>query len=243
MMYMKKLTKKAKKQIEKDYGSYSAHIIAYIDEMLAIRNQIEKAICYNHEGKMDGMISLSTSPLLNKYCQLRRKNKATICSDCFSFALNEIRDSLKQKLKRNTVLLTSRIYPISFFPILNVRFFRLESFGDLNNEIQLINYFRLCEANTDVGFSLWTKNLFILRRVRKLGYKKPKNLIIIFSSPIKNREIKIDLDPWIDKYFTVFTKDYVKDHGIKINCGKLHCLTCLKCYKHNKIKYIRELLK
>ena len=152
--YKKKLTKKDEKEIIKIYGDYSDHVLCYYNEMLRIRNLIDQAICRNHDGKMLGMVSLSSSPLLNRFCILRRNNPLTICFDCFSYNLNELRKSLRDKLARNTELLTDRIYPISFFPILNVRFFRLEAFGDLNNEIQLINYFRLCEANTDVSFSL-----------------------------------------------------------------------------------------
>ena len=39
-------------------------------------------ITVKHNDKMDGLASLSTSPLCNKNCVERAKNKRTICSKC-----------------------------------------------------------------------------------------------------------------------------------------------------------------
>lgn len=243
MLYTKKkVTKRDRRDLEKTYGRFSDHIISYVEEMIRVRSLIDKAICRNHEGKMEGMLSLSTSPLMNQYCVKRRKVDSMICSHCFSCALGEQRTTLKEKLKRNTKILTEKIYPIEFFPTLNVLFFRLESFGDLNNATQLINFFHLCLRNPLVRFTLWTKNTFILKKVRKLGYSKPKNLIIIQSSFYLNKVDPIR-DQWVDKVFTVFDKVYAAEHNIAINCGARHCLSCETCYTDNDTIYINELLK
>lgn len=95
----------------------------------AVRN----ALCVNHQGKMSGMQSLSTSPLANEHCIRRRANGDTICAECFSYSYNEIREALREKLVRNTDLLTKEVIPVEEMPIVNVVYFRLEAFGDLNN--------------------------------------------------------------------------------------------------------------
>lgn len=208
---------------------------------------LANAICYNHQGKMEGMLSLSTSPLQNPYCVARRNIKGSICEKCFSFALNGMkgREKFKEKLLRNTVLLCETLYPVDVWPLLNVRFFRLESFGDLQNTIQVKNYFNLCRRNPHATFALWTKNPLIIRRALLEGAKKPRNLIIIFSSCMINRAVDIDVVkrvfPFVDKIFTVYDKEHAKDANI--NCGANHCLSCLRCYKKNSENVINEKLK
>ena len=75
-----------------------------------------------------------------------------------------------------------------------------------------------------------------------MGYEKPKNLIIIQSSFFLNIVDPIK-DMWVDKVFTVFTKEFAIVHDIKINCGARHCLSCQTCYTNNDTIYINELLK
>lgn len=210
---------------------------------------IEKAITWNHGGKMEGMISLSTSPLVNEYCRKRSENDKLVCKHCFSMNLQKMRKELREKLLRNTDLLTSVIVPVDEMPLLNVAYFRLESFGDLQpgrkGEIQITNYFNLCNKNKHVSFALWTKNPFVIAAAIKNGLKKPGNLIVIYSSPCLNTQIDIEklvkVYPFIDKVFTVYDKDHAGN--VEINCGANHCMSCLKCYKKRTTKIIREKLK
>lgn len=206
---------------------------------------IEKAICWKHEGKMSGMISLSTSPLKNAHCIKRASNPNMICSHCYSMNLNKMRKSLKEKLIRNTDLLTSSIIPVEEMPIVNVSYFRFEAFGDLQNTTQIANYFNLCKRNPSTSFALWTKNPFIIRQALAEGLSKPKNLIIIYSSPVLNSEVDFNalrkVFPFIDKIFTVYDKNHAGN--VNINCGANHCLSCLKCYKKRTTAIINERLK
>lgn len=209
-------------------------------EKAIIRQKIFESFCTDHDGKMYLMWSVSTSPWLNQYCQARHKNGNSICSKCFSIALTEQRDALKDKLERNTVLWTTEIIPIECFPKLPLDLFRLESFGDLNNVIQLVNYFNFCLANKHVRFALWTKNTFLFKIARELGVDKPGNLFIIESAPLFNTPIDPS-DEWVDKTFVVWTKEYFDADFI--NCGLKKCIECQNCYRPDGPKQINELVK
>lgn len=193
-------------------------------EIMKIREQLNYGICNNHTGKMTGMSSFSTSCRCNKFCLMRMKNKNAICSHCFSYRQTAIQKTLEKKLEKNTDVITKEIYPVEAMPMVLKTIFRLESFGDLNNAVQLINYFTFCNANPFTKFALWTKNIWFLKQVRELGYKKPSNLIIIQSS-VNINEKEEKKDEWVDKVFTVY--DYMHDG---INCGKKQCAKCQLCY-------------
>jgi hypothetical protein len=157
--------------------------------------------------------------------------------------------ALDKCLVKNHEVLTTQIIPVEKWPLLNYMMFRLESFGDIQNETQVINYFNLCKRNPRVQFTLWTKNYAVVERVLEHGYEgvsyeKPKNLILIISSPVVNQPLKIESFPHADKIFTVYSEEYAALNGVKINCGALSCMTCQKCYNpENETVYINELLK
>jgi len=200
-------------------------------------------VCTSHTGKMTGMASLSTSPLKNTFCMGRCRCKGSICEKCYSMTMQKMYSALDRALVRNYEVLTTRIIPVEEMPILNYLMFRLESFGDVANETQLINYFNLCKRNPRVQFTIWTKNTGIYSRVLAT-HEKPENLIIIISSPFVNQQLDIAAYPWADKIFTVYSAEYAALHRVKINCGALSCATCQKCYnRENATVYINELLK
>jgi len=197
----------------------------------------------NHNGKMEGMQSLSTSCLKNKFCQAYSKDLNRICSKCYAQRQMKMYKNMDKCLARNSEVLTTREFKVEEMPLLNASLFRLEAFSDLNNEIQLINYFNLCKANKHTNFALWTKNPFIIEKVLEMGHKKPRNLQIVLSSPYLNKVEDVDKYDFVDKVFTVYDKDYIKEYGIKINCGSKKCLACKKCYLKNSVKYINEQVK
>lgn len=191
---------------------------------------------------MEGMASLSTSCTCNLYCKQKSNNKLLICSHCYAERQMKIYQNLERCLVKNTEILTSRILDKSELPIINFLYFRFESFGDLININQVVNYFNICKKNPKVHFALWTKNPFIIDDAINKGVAKPRNLQIVYSSPM----INIVNDPgydFIDKIFTVYDKKYIKENNININCGAEKCLSCGKCYNKSKIRYINEILK
>ena len=210
----------------------------YINE-----HTFEKGICKKMTGKMSGMQSFSTSVVLNKYCQERRNNDKLICSECFAAAMTEFYgDNFTGKLAKNTELVTSRILDFEELPYINCFVFRLESFGDVSNVNQVINYFNLCYKNQHCQFSVWTKNPWLYKAAIESGNKKPDNLNIVLSSPCINHCVKTHFD-FVDMIFTVYTAEYALIHDIKINCGNRKCLECMNCYSKNHIFHVNEILK
>ena len=208
----------------------------------------------NHNGKMQGIASLSTSPLLNGMCSKRCKIKDSICNHCYSMAMNKRYTNLQKALIANTETL-NQLIDKKDLPTINSKVFRFEAFGDLNTYNQCINYFNICNKNKGTTFSIWCKNIHIISHViNDIGYKKPKNLIVIYSVSLLNHSIdinKITSNPrlqFIDKVFTVYTLEYLQDNNINIdqfiNCGARKCIDCMKCYnKRNKTVFINEMLK
>ena len=207
-------------------------------------------ICFNHTGKMAGMYSLSTSCTLNEYCVKRSNNPDSICNLCFAQSMFK-NPWYKWTLKRcehNTHILTTSILDTEVFPLVNAFAFRLESFGDIQNTTQVVNYFNFCKVNPRVTFALWTKNPFIIANAIRAGYAKPDNLIIIYSSPLIDRPVSLakiqNVFPFVDKVFTVWRDtDTAAKHNTKINCGARACMKCLKCYTKGGANEIAELLK
>lgn len=199
-----------------------------------------------HTGKMQYLQSLSTSSLVNPFCIARSKNNNMICSKCYSNTMQARYKNLSKTLERNAVILTGKILDIDDLPVINCLLFRFEAFGDLINKTQFINYLNICNKNKSTSFAIWTKNYNIIKSVFNDGYEKPDNLLIIFSSPYLNDTVNLDFNQeynFVDKVFTVYDKEYIKNNNININCGARDCFTCRKCYTQNDTFYINEMLK
>ena len=199
-------------------------------------------ITTKHNDKMEGMQSLSTSCVHNKYCKKFSKIKGSVCEHCYAQTMMKRFKNLDPCMSRNAEILikidlTKRK---DLIPQINAAFFRFEAFGDLHNELHAKNFFTIARANPDTNFALWTKNPRLIARVITDGNEKPDNLRIIVSSLFLNKIDDIDY-PFIDKIFTVFDKEHAD--GVQINCGSKRCIDCKLCYKKNKVKYINEKLK
>lgn len=211
------------------------------------RIALENAITWTMSGKLSGFSSLSTSPLCNAHCIERMKSDIAVCKHCFSARMQKRYKNLRVKLERNTELLTKTELKPEDIPFLNMAFFRFESFGDLNNTLQVKNYFLIAEQNPHCAMALWTKNPWIIAdAMEEYGISKPDNMIIILSSVLLNVAMDAELVtkkyPFIDKVFTVYDKEHSND--VTINCGSRSCAECQRCYhKAESIEYVNELLK
>lgn len=208
------------------------------------------SICTNHTGKMSDIYSISTSCKDNEQCKKNAMVVNSICSNCFSMSMHDMYgDNFYNKLHFNTLLYSVAVLPVEVLPeIRNAQIFRLESFGDLNNSIQVVNYFNICKKNikNHVRFALWTKNPHFIYQAINAGNKKPSNLNIVFSSLFLNNNGKGIMKKYsfIDKVFTVYTLEYLLAHPeIKINCGSRDCFSCQRCYKKGSDPVVNELLK
>lgn len=200
-------------------------------------------------GKMSGMVSLSTSPH-GERCKANAE-RYEVCKHCYAKRCDAMYSALHKNLLQNLQILTTTEIAPDAWPRISYnawREVRLESFGDVNNETQVVNYFNLCKANPKVQFTVWTKNIDLYYKAVRNGNAKPENLIIIFSSPMLNTEVWIP-DYYagiIDKVFTVYTAEWLIANGKEpsfINCGARSCKACKKCYRNNGIVYVHEILK
>lgn len=225
------------------YNSFNDNLPALVELFKYCTNETRQTIirdhvCYNHESKMNGIVSLSTCVSNNKYCIARCKNCAgAICKYCYAASLTKQRVALKNKLQRITAILTAiklRPYDVPTLDPALYPFFRFESFGDLNNTLQFENYNLIAAMNQDINFTIWTKNPGIIQACINAGLQLANNLVIGLSSLYLNKpEIdKAQKYSFIRFLFTVYDDQYIKDHNIKINCGAKHCLSCGICYKY-----------
>ena len=199
---------------------------------------------HNPDDKMSGFKSISGIPF-NCYCDRKALNPDFICYDCYSRKQLKRYIDLHFKCAKNEFFYNHVELTIDDIPYINDCYFRFESFGELTSELKVKNYFLICEKNKNCFFAFFTKLPFIVDAAfKKYGLKKPGNCKIILSSPLKNiKAIVPDAYKYfIDATFTVFTKQYVKEHNITINCLK-KCINCLKCYGKNGVTELFEIEK
>jgi hypothetical protein len=184
--------------------------------------------------KRAGMTSLNTDNLSNPFCQKMRESKNTICSSCYAYSQLKLYKSLQQHCADNSKELTDPDFQP--FGVMD-RVFRFNSFGELINDQHLLNLIKIVNYNPNTTFALWTKRQDVVARVFA-DTKKPDNLILIYSSPLKN--VQGQALPVFDKVFTVY--DNACAESVEINCRQ-KCSECLLCYSHNDIKYVNETLR
>jgi hypothetical protein len=150
--------------------------------------------------------------------------------------------TMEKPMVENQRILTSSVLPMELLPTINNLYFRFEAFGDLNNDVQVMNYFNLCYKNPKTKFALWTKNPDFIQSAIVKGYDKPENLNIVLSSLFINKERKTQY-PFVDKIFTVYDPQYIEENNVSINCGSRNCFDCGLCYEKNNVTIINEKLK
>lgn len=202
------------------------------------------------QGKMENILTLSTNRNNNKNCLLLSKNKNTVCNKCYVKKSMGINPHLESFLNNNEFLKHRllELYEIKKLSFLNnTKYFRFESFGDIDTITQLINYNNIAKTYKKTQFALWTKNYFILLKFFKSGYTLNKNINLVLSSPFLNKELSTLFVDTIKKYhnntitFSVYDKKHIENKVI--NCGGKKCIDCLNCYKTGKKENVIELLK
>lgn len=199
-----------------------------------------------HNGKMAGMQSLSTSCTVNPQCKKNAQIPGSICAHCFSFRMmRTYGNTMRTPYEKNYQILNSGILDDSAIPYFTGVYGRFEAFGDLGSAIQCVNYFKIAKHNPQTKFAIWTKNPKFVAAALKIE-SKPENLQIIYSSLFLNT-CNVPKYDFIDKVFTVYDKKTAKDQGINVNCGARSCFLCGRCYNSNpagvKVQMINEILK
>ena len=212
-----------------------------------IPDYLANCFTLNHTGKMQGKKSLTVSSCkCNEFCQKMQHVPGAICEKCFAENQLSIQHSTDNKMQRNAKVWGSVKIPDSLLPIIPYPDFRIDSFGEFRNDVDVYNVMQLAKKNQQTKIRIWTKRPDLwLRYCDKYG--KPANAWILYSSPfINDCNLKIlELYPCIDGIFTVYDDQYIAEHNVKINCGGLHCAGCTggKCYSGNPEKIVNERLK
>lgn len=180
----------------------------------------------NMTGKMFGIPSISTNCLMNSFCIARRKNGESICAHCFAAATIAHYNGVEDRTTDNFYALTSYDIPMDLLPHFksDVNAVRFESFGDLQNTTHYENFLNIAEINPQAVCTLWTKNTWLTD-----GFEKPENMVLIQSS-VKLNQPEQPANEHIDHVFTVYTAEYIAEHGINITCGARDCNNCRRCY-------------
>ena len=195
-------------------------------------------------GKLKGIDSINTSPLINSFCLNSAKNNKSICSECYSIKmLKTYRRSSNAAWIKNTKILSNKLLTLN--QIANIKLekdlVRFHSHGELTNFIHLQNFVNIAAFNNDKIFTLWSKRIDLINKFCDLN-NKPTNLFFIYSSPLINKDLKFNKTLRnFDKIFRVFTAQ--KYSSLKLNCGSKNCINCKLCYSNNQVKYINELIK
>ena len=194
-------------------------------------------------GKLQGIRSISTSPVDNPFCLHMSKNPKSICSKCYSMRM------IKSGYRKNCLpcwqkmgeLLSDQILDKSEIKACNCNLIRFDSHGELLNMNHLINLITISEVNNQAICTLFTKRKDLLIQLKK---EIPSNMFIVYSNPLYNEFLGVkDIPKNAHKIFNVFTKEYAMDKGISINCGGKKCKDCMVCYSQNNIRVINELIK
>lgn len=189
-------------------------------------------------GKMDGIYSVNTSTLENKFCQAMSKT-SDVCASCYAERYEKMRKGLHEALVRNDKVFKSKDFKPETLPFTFVRF---HSFGELHNFQHLLNVVALVKHNPNTTFTLYTKRANYIQKFLKENDCFPSNLLLIYSNPSLNNERKTP-PKGFHKVFNVFTKKYAQKHNIQINCGGKSCMSCMVCYTWNNTVVVNELKK
>ena len=200
--------------------------------------------------KLEGICSISTSVFDNCFCKAKQKIKDCICKFCYAFNQQSYQTGLKEHNILNGFILRNVLIPVEAFKALQLLFpyLRIESFGDVANVIQARNYIRIIKAHPEKLCTIFSKNILIWDEAFKLE-GKPENTTYVHSSFHINKPDRIDLTrfTFVDHIFTVYTKEFAKEHNIVINCGGRKCLDCImkkiNCFFKTDVLFINELKK
>lgn len=212
--------------------------------------------------KMRGLSSLSTYKKTSNICNFLKSNNGGICAKCYADkSLSLYNATLTPTLIYNTLLLKYIDIDNAQIPYTNDKYFRYESFSDLQSSKHLKNLLQVCKKNKNTVFTLWTKAGYTLvKMLDSENIKKlPSNLNIVFSEFYINKKTDIDYLKNLQaclypsqaikknysnslKCFIVYDDEKARKESNLYQC-KNKCIDCLKCYKKSKnIIYIAEKL-
>lgn len=206
--------------------------------------------------KMRGIESLSTYKKTSNICKFlsAHTHSGGICEKCYAEkSIKLYKSSLTPALIYNTLLLKYIDIDPQQIPYTNSKYFRFESFSDLQSSKHFKNLIVICKKNHDCIFTLWTKAGYTLEKYMETENikKLPSNFNIVVSEFYINKKTDAEYLRGLQsvlntknalKAFSVFDNEEARAASNMYLC-KNKCVTCLKCYKKSKnIIYIAEKL-
>ena len=210
---------------------------------------------------MRGIDSLSTYKKTSNICRFMQIHGG-ICAKCYADkSIKLYNAALTPVLIYNTLLLKYIDIDPQQIPYINNKYFRFESFSDLQSAKHLKNLLQVCKKNKNTIFTLWSKaGLTLLNMMKSENINKlPSNLNIIYSEFNINKKTDLEYLQNMQKClypqqaikenysnaikcFIVFDDENKRKESAMHLCKK-SCINCLKCYKKSKnILYIAEQL-
>lgn len=202
-------------------------------------------------GKMKGLWAINTSMKINPLCQVLARHEDYVCNKCYAEQYLAFRKSAGIKFEENFKKLTEKVFDIvpdieNEMYGMEKKIFRIEMYGDVYNENQILNYLLLAIFNPGVTFGWWTKHINMVQNVlTKTGLTIPANLSMVHSS-IKLNVPSTLYSPGegiVDHVFTVYTSKFADENNMETNCAAMSCYDCQRCYRKGGDFYINELLK
>lgn len=227
----------------------SLYDLAVNGDIAAAYELINYMVTDDFTGKMEGMTGISTLVKLNPFCKLNQCNNESVCSHCYA---EQLRKSVAYKMALNTYVLCTYEFTFEQIPFMNCLFFRFESFADILNDTQVINYMNIAKKNSHVHKAIWTKQPQKLHKViiNRFNGIKSENLSIVVSSikmncidtTIKGKYMLPGNIDMVDHVFTVFNAKYAIENNIAIHCINNKCIACKRCYLSAEF-YVNEIVK
>ena len=242
---------------KKQYASFKS-FVKTCDDGIAIANALinndyatfkKYPLKYSQHSaeKMKGIQSLSTYKKTSSICNFMMLHDG-ICKKCYAEkSLSLYKSSLTPALIYNTLLLKYIEIDNTQINYINDKYFRFESFSDLQSSKHLFNLFKVCKKNKNTIFTLWTKAGLTLKKMMddENIKKAPCNFNLVISDYRINQKTSDDYLQYLKtiqaaissknavKCFIVFD-DEKKRQESKMYLCKNKCLNCLKCYKKSK---------
>ena len=196
-------------------------------------------VAYHTDGKIEDIFSFDSSATNCEFCAKMREYAAKhpelgiVCGECYDYKQEKYRYGTLNRHTLNLVIMETVSFSVEELKFLSVfGLGRVNSSGDSSGNIYAENMIKLCFAHPLVDFAIWSKNTKTYIRACDI-YGKPKNCIMIQSSPFINKVVK--LAKYFDYTFTVFSdaekiKEALANGACECNGKK--CKACgFKCYK------------
>ena len=168
-------------------------------------------VSYHDDGKIAGIASVDSSARGCEFCVMMQAAAAElaargcddhICGRCYATRGRFLLADITDRHSLTMAILSMVEFSIDDFKTLGlVGLVRINSDGDVRNDLHALNLLRMVMASPFARFAWWAKNIMpIIRACDALG--KPDNLTLIASSPMIGRAVR--LPRYFNYTFTVY---------------------------------------